>query len=80
MTTGLYRDTWDKVEFLVSECRKSRYKKVRNEEEGVAFIKKLLPSKGFGAPSLFERRKGPVSAPVKDSTLFGIGHGIERRV
>ena len=54
MTTGLYQDTWDNVEFLVSGWGKSRYKKVRDEKEGVDFIKRFYRAKGLGRPPCFK--------------------------
>ena len=50
MATGLYQDTWDRMKFLVQGYPKSRYKKVRDKDEGISFIKGYHRSKGWGRP------------------------------
>ena len=47
---GLYLETWDRLELLVSRYPRSRYKKVRSEKEGVLFIKEYFCVKGFSWP------------------------------
>ena len=54
MATGLYRDTWDRIEFLVSGYPKAKYKKVKNEKDGVAFIKGYGRSKNLDRPPCFK--------------------------
>ena len=54
MAIGLYRDTWDRIEFLVAGYPKAKYKKVRNEKEGVSFIKAYHRAKGLGRPPCFK--------------------------
>ena len=54
---GLYRENWDTIEFLVRKESNSRYKKVRNEKEGVAFIKSFLRSKGLHKPKWLKEGK-----------------------
>ena len=48
--TGLYINVWDNINFLVSGYRKSRYKKVHSEREGVEFIQNYLRAKGMARP------------------------------
>ena len=52
--TGLYRETWDNLDFLVTGFSKARYKRVQLEKEGVAFIKGYYRSKGLGHPHCFK--------------------------
>ena len=55
MSTGLFRDTWDRVEFLVTGYPKAKYKKVRNEKEGVSFIKAHYRAKHLGRPPIMNQ-------------------------
>ena len=50
MSTGMYIDVWDNIEFLVLGYPKSQYKKVQSEKEGVGFIRIYLKSKGKAKP------------------------------
>ena len=38
-STGLFRADWDEVEFLVSGFSRAKFKKVRDESEGIRFIR-----------------------------------------
>jgi len=48
IATGLYLETWNKLEFIVSGYSKNRYKKVRSEKEGVGFIRDYYCAKVLG--------------------------------
>ena len=43
-TAGLYRNEWDDVKCLVSSFSKAKFKKVKNESEGVHFIRRYFQS------------------------------------
>ena len=49
-TTGLYREEWDLLEYLVSGYPNGRFKKVKSKAEGVAFIKKCFNAKKIPKP------------------------------
>jgi len=59
-TIGLYREEWDTIEFLV-HVSGSRYKKVRSENEGIAFIKSFLRKKKLPKPKWM--KEGTVHYP-----------------
>ena len=60
-TTGLYREDWDTIEFLVSGFSKGRFKRVRGEAEGMEFIKNFFRSKDRPKPKWM--RDGKVNYP-----------------
>ena len=52
--TGLYRETWDTIDFIVTGFSKARYKRVQSKKEGVAFLKGYYRAKGLGRPQCFK--------------------------
>ena len=73
MATGLFRDTWDRVEFLVTGYPKAKYKKVRNEKEGVSFIKEHYRAKGLGRPPFMKQGRPLYPRLSKIQRCLGMG-------
>ena len=54
-TTGLYREEWDVVKCLVSGFSKAKFKKVKNESEGMQFIRRHFKHRNKRQPRWLER-------------------------
>ena len=50
MATGLYHEEWDQIEFLVTGFSKAKYRRVKNEREGLSFIRRYHKAKGLSRP------------------------------
>ena len=49
-STGLYRADWDEVQFLLSGFSRAKYKRVKDEDEGLDFIRRSYQSRRIKMP------------------------------